>query len=167
MLIVVLGASYWAWSAIGNQRLERQVAQPKEWPDGTLPALPLKYTLKTRCSEEQLYYALALKPLEKVQAQTDVEKRPRAISEMQRFFEGVLKGDWTRDIVKLVKHFNVVFSDSEDFELFQITIPSNEFSRGIGEGAEVVNSFHVNAKTTCIRGDYARATKVGVGWHQN
>ena len=167
MFIVVVGAAYWAWSTAADQRLEQKVAKVKQWESDTVPALPLKYTLKTRCSEERLYYSLSLEPVAK--ADTEKKRASAASSppgEARRFFDLMKKGDWSDETFKVVKQLNIDFEDSDGFNLFSVDVPLDKLLRSVGEDG-VVRALEANANVSCNRSQYARATTANVQWRQH
>ena len=63
MLVVVVGAAYWAWSSWQSKRMETRVSVAKGWTVTPLPfKRPLEVRLKTRCADSRLYYQLDLSP---------------------------------------------------------------------------------------------------------
>ena len=149
MLVVVVGAAYWAWSSWQSKRMETRVSVAKGWTVTPLPfKRPLEVRLKTRCADSRLYYQLDLSP-----------KTEGAVSRLQpneraAFVEGLIN-----EVVK----FQVSFLDKDGFRVITFDTPISSFQRNVDDEGSLTGLSAIGDES-CNGLAYERAESASVSW---
>jgi hypothetical protein len=158
--VVAVAGLYWGWTAYEDARIEKVVSKTHEWPVETLPGVPFKTTLKTRCEKSTLYYVLTVEPAETLGAsKRDGGRVTRPIAA----FLAAAASDWSAEFLQSVKALNIALSDPDGFERVAFDVESAAMHRRVADDA-TTGDFRANASTSCDKHAYLRATKHSVGW---
>lgn len=137
MAVVVAGALYLGWDLIEDRRLENTVSKTRTWEKVTIPlSQTVLVTLKTRCSESQLYYILTIQPPDKP------DKPPEKTSPIVRSSSLV-------NAVGRINDFHIQFADLDGFKIVSVRLKNADFVKLVDDKGQV-EAYEANGITPCI-----------------
>lgn len=157
----------WLRNELREKRLENIVSQAHDWPpqEVTLePGVKFKVSLRTRCSNDQLNYVLALEPmLEKLPPLPDGFRG--ASPDPKVFITDAEFNAATEQSVKMAlqhRPFILRFLDKDGFERFFFSASGGITQSVNSEGH--VSGLQANGKTTCTNETYSQFTNWSMSW---